>query len=62
MAYSATEEGTPQGNGASPMLANIYLHYVLDNWFDVIVRRHGHGECYIVRYAVFNTRMTQNGL
>ena len=34
--YSDTIEGTPQGNGASPMLANIFLHYVLDNWFDVV--------------------------
>ena len=49
--YSDTIEGTPQGNGASPMLANIFLHYVLDNWFDVVVRRHSKGECYIVRYA-----------
>ena len=49
--YSDTTEGTPQGNGASPMLANIFLHYVLDNWFDVVVRRHSNGECYIVRYA-----------
>ena len=49
--YSDTIEGTPQGNGASPMLANIFLHYVLDNWFDVVVRRHSNGECYIVRYA-----------
>lgn len=49
--YSDTIEGTPQGNGASPMLANIFLHYILDNWFDVVVRRHSNGECYIVRYA-----------
>ena len=28
------EEGSPQGNGASPILANIYLHYVLDLWFE----------------------------
>lgn len=49
--YSDTIEGTPQGNGASPMLANIFLHYVLDNWFDVVVKRHSKGECYIVRYA-----------
>ena len=48
--YSDTIEGTPQGNGASPILANISLHYVLDNWFDVVVRRHSNGECYIVRY------------
>lgn len=45
------ESGTPQGNGASPVLANIYLHYVLDNWFDVIVKRYGTGQCEIVRYA-----------
>ena len=49
--YSDTIEGTPQGNGASPMLANIFLHYILDNWFDVVVKRHSKGECYIVRYA-----------
>ena len=49
--YSDTKEETPQGNGASPMLANIFLHHVLGNWFDVIVRRYSHGECYIVRYA-----------
>lgn len=49
--YLDTERGTPQGNGASPMLANIYLHYVLDNWFDVIVKRQCTGECYLIRYC-----------
>lgn len=49
--YLDTEVGTPQGNGASPVLANIFLHYVLDNWFDVIVRRHCKGDCHLVRYA-----------
>ena len=49
--YSDTIEGTPQGNGASPMLANIFLHYVLDNWFDVVIRKYSSGECYMVRYA-----------
>ena len=49
--YLDSETGTPQGNGASPILANIYLHYVLDNWFDVIVQRQCTGECYMVRYA-----------
>ena len=49
--YQDTIEGTPQGNGASPVLANIFLHYILDNWFDVVVRRHSKGECYMVRYA-----------
>ena len=49
--YIDSERGTPQGNGASPILANIYLHYVLDNWFDVIVKRQCSGECYLIRYA-----------
>lgn len=49
--YLDSEQGTPQGNGASPVLANIYLHYVLDNWFDVIVKRQCEGECYLIRYA-----------
>lgn len=49
--YLDSESGTPQGNGASPILANIYLHYVLDNWFDVIVRRQCEGECYLIRYC-----------
>ena len=49
--YLDSETGTPQGNGASPILANIYFHYVLDNWFDVIVQRQCTGECYMVRYA-----------
>lgn len=49
--YLDSETGTPQGNGASPVLANVYLHYVLDNWFDVIVKRQCKGECYLIRYA-----------
>lgn len=49
--YLNSEQGTPQGNGASPVLANIYLHYVLDNWFDVIVKRQCEGESYLIRYC-----------
>ena len=49
--YLDSESGSPQGNGASPVLANIYLHYVLDNWFDVIVQRQCRGQCYLIRYA-----------
>jgi RNA-directed DNA polymerase len=44
-------EGTPQGGVISPLLANIYLHYVLDLWVCQWRRREAQGEVYIVRYA-----------
>jgi len=43
--------GTPQGGIISPILANIYLHYVLDIWFEKIVKPRCQGEAYICRYA-----------
>jgi RNA-directed DNA polymerase len=46
-----TPQGTPQGGVVSPILANVYLHYVLDLWFYSIVRRHCKGEAHMVRYA-----------
>ena len=46
-----TPQGTPQGGVCSPILANIYLHYVLDLWFDKIVRKNCKGSAYMVRYA-----------
>lgn len=49
--YLDTERGTPQGNGASPVLANIYLHYVLDYWFEIKIKRQCKGEAYLVRYC-----------
>jgi RNA-directed DNA polymerase len=45
------KEGTPQGGIVSPLLANIYLHYVLDLWVHQWRRRHARGEVYIVRYV-----------
>ena len=43
--------GTPQGGIVSPILANVYLHYVLDVWFDEIVKTHCKGKAYLCRYA-----------
>lgn len=45
------EEGSPQGNGASPILANIYLHYVLDLWFEKSVKKQCKGQAHLIRYC-----------
>ena len=47
----AGEVGTPQGSVASPLLANIYLHYVFDLWADRWRRHHAQGKVIFVRYA-----------
>lgn len=49
--YQETGKGTPQGNGAPPILANIYLHYVLDLWFEKHVRKNSRGDAYLIRYC-----------
>lgn len=46
-----TPEGTPQGGVCSPILANIYLHYVQDIWFEKRIRKNSKGMAYMVRYA-----------
>lgn len=45
------ETGSPQGGIISPMLANIYLHYALDEWFENTVKTHCKGKAYLCRYA-----------
>lgn len=49
--FQKTYEGTPQGGIISPTLGNIYLHYVVDLWFEEVVRKWCKGEAYIVRYC-----------
>jgi group II intron reverse transcriptase/maturase len=44
-------QGSPQGASASPLLANVYLHYVLDRWADWWRKRNAHGNVIIVRFA-----------
>ncbi len=46
-----TTEGSPQGGVISPCLSNIFLHHVLDEWFETVVRPRLRGECTLVRYA-----------
>src|SRR5499427_5752842 len=46
----ANEEGTPQGGSISVLLSNLYLHYVLDLWFERVVKPRVRGEAYLVRY------------
>ena len=46
-----SDKGTPQGGLISPILANIYLHYVLDLWFETYIKKQTKGHCYLVRYA-----------
>ena len=50
-AWREAEEGVPQGGSISPLLANIYLHYALDQWDEQWRHRHARGEVIIVRYA-----------
>jgi group II intron reverse transcriptase/maturase len=48
---SYPEAGTPQGGVISPLLANVYLHYVLDEWFERDVKPRLRGRAFLIRYA-----------
>ncbi|MGH2968376.1 MAG: group II intron reverse transcriptase/maturase [Solirubrobacteraceae bacterium] len=50
-AWSASDSGSPQGATISPLLANVYLHYVFDLWAQQWRREHARGDVLIVRYA-----------
>ncbi len=46
-----SDQGTPQGGVISPLLANVYLHYVLDEWFEKKVKPRLGGHAFLIRYA-----------
>jgi len=48
--FEESENGTPQGGSISVLLSNIYLHYVLDLWFEKAIKPRLKGECYLIRY------------
>jgi group II intron reverse transcriptase/maturase len=48
--YEEGEVGTPQGGSISVLLSNLYLHYVLDLWFEKAIKPRLEGECYLIRY------------
>jgi RNA-directed DNA polymerase len=49
--YTTSDQGTPQGGVISPLLANVYLHYVLDEWFEREVKPRLAGRAFLIRYA-----------
>ena len=49
--YVSTEEGSAQGNIISPILANIYMHFVLVLWYKEIVQKRAKGDTFLVVYA-----------
>jgi group II intron reverse transcriptase/maturase len=49
--FTETDSGVPQGGLCSPVMANVYLHYVLDMWFDKRIKKASRGMAEIVRYA-----------
>lgn len=49
--FTETDSGVPQGGLCSPVMANVYLHYILDMWFEVKVKKASQGMAEMVRYA-----------
>jgi RNA-directed DNA polymerase len=49
--WTRCDQGSPQGASVSPLLANVYLHYVFDVWADWWRRKHAHGDVIVVRFA-----------
>ena len=56
-----TERGTPQGGNLSPILSNVYLHYVLDLWFEKKFKRQLEGQSYLIRYGDDFVALVQKG-
>jgi hypothetical protein len=48
--FAESEVGTPQGGSSSVLLSNLYLHYVLDLWFEKAIKPRMNGECFLIRY------------
>jgi len=48
--YEESEVGTPQGGSISVLLSNLYLHYVLDLWFEKAIKPRLGGECHLIRF------------
>jgi len=59
--WKDTERGTPQGSVISPLLANIYLHYVFDLWVDAWRKKVAQGDVIVVRYADDNVLGSNTG-
>jgi len=49
--WRATTKGSEQGNLASPIISNIYMHYALAQWFDIVFKKQCRGECGLVIFA-----------